>query len=123
MTKRKHPKPRNRVLGFFGNVLFYRLLRLQRDVCAICKEKCKTGKNLAVDHDHDQGNVRGLLCARCNMILGSVKDDPDLLRDMARYLEERATIDFRLMPEPTKAEIFDGHLQSILEACKIGGEK
>lgn len=42
---------------------------------------------LHVDHDHETGKFRGLLCSRCNTTLGSVKDDPELLRKMALYLE------------------------------------
>jgi hypothetical protein len=42
----------------------------QGHVCAICGEKCKTNQRLCVDHDHDTGDVRGLLCHACNFALG-----------------------------------------------------
>lgn len=56
--------------------------------CAICKRtKCPTGRNLAVDHDHNSNEIRGLLCAYCNTVLGKMNDDPSLLREAAMYLE------------------------------------
>ena len=48
---------------------FDEMLKAQGGVCAICKQTDKTGKFL-VDHDHETGKVRGLLCRRCNHIIG-----------------------------------------------------
>ena len=44
-------------------------------------------RHLHVDHDHETGKIRGLLCHACNIVLGLVKDDPDRLRLLANYLE------------------------------------
>jgi hypothetical protein len=57
-------------------------------VCIICGKEA-TDQQLAVDHDHRTGHVRGALCANCNLGLGHFKDDPTLLRLAARYLEGR----------------------------------
>jgi len=61
------------------------LLGKQGNVCAICGDAPK-GKALAIDHDHETGTIRGLLCDHCNMGLGHFKDDPDLLLAAVKYL-------------------------------------
>ncbi len=64
------------------------LLLAQGGVCAICG-KSQSGKRkmrLCVDHSHKTGQVRGLLCEKCNVGLGSFRDDPELLVRAARYL-------------------------------------
>lgn len=53
--------------------------------CAICQQTPKD--RLCVDHDHDTGEMRGLLCRHCNSGLGHFKDDPSLLRVALNYLE------------------------------------
>jgi hypothetical protein len=64
------------------------MLEQQGGVCAICGEKCRTGESLAVDHHHETGVVRGLLCRACNGAIGALGDDPEIIRAALRYLEE-----------------------------------
>lgn len=53
----------------------YRTLsRRQAGVCALCGTAAP-GRRLGVDHDHDTGAVRGLLCIRCNSSLAQLGDD------------------------------------------------
>lgn len=59
----------------------------QGNACAICGKNAGE-KRLAVDHCHDTGRVRGLLCNNCNAALGMMGDDPELLRLAADYLEK-----------------------------------
>jgi hypothetical protein len=61
----------------------------QNGVCAICKgEGDGKWKKLCVDHDHNTGKVRQLLCRNCNMVLGQVGDNPNLLEEMIKYLQK-----------------------------------
>jgi hypothetical protein len=56
--------------------------------CAGCgATKGQSGKRLTVDHCHTTGAVRGLLCHGCNKMIGHVKDRPEILRNLAAYLE------------------------------------
>lgn len=57
----------------------------QNGLCLICKNK-QVGKSLAVDHCHETGNVRGLLCTKCNLGLGYFNDDINLLSSAIDYL-------------------------------------
>ena len=60
----------------------------QNGVCAICKgEGDGKWKKLCVDHDHKTGKVRQLLCRNCNMVLGQVGDNANLLEEMIKYLQ------------------------------------
>jgi hypothetical protein len=67
------------------------LLEAQNHACAICKTPHieENNKRLFIDHDHEVGHkaVRGLLCSTCNLGIGYFKDNPDLLRAAAEYLE------------------------------------
>ena len=65
-----------------------RMSEEQGHVCAVCKQGPDRDR-FVVDHNHDTGEVRGLLCNGCNTCLGQLKDNPDLLRAAAKYLDER----------------------------------
>ena len=45
----------------------------------------------AVDHDHETGNIRGLLCSNCNGILGRADDNPEVFLNAIKYLENEGT--------------------------------
>lgn len=71
------------------------LVKKHKGCCAICGGKetsweSKTGsrKNLAVDHCHKTGKIRGLLCWRCNSTLGKIEDSIPLLEKMILYLRK-----------------------------------
>jgi hypothetical protein len=60
------------------------MLEGQGGLCAICRR----APAAHVDHDHETGAVRALLCFNCNGGLGQFKDDPLILRAAADYVEE-----------------------------------
>lgn len=63
------------------------LLEQQGGVCAICAgPRSGPGKRFHVDHCHDTGQVRGLLCGNCNTAIGLLGDDPERAEKAAAYL-------------------------------------
>ena len=54
--------------------------------CGISKESYTRSRFFDVDHCHETGRPRGLLCNRCNMVLGQVNDDTKILKGITRYL-------------------------------------
>jgi len=67
---------------------YVELLNKQGGGCAICGAIAnKSGKRLPVDHCHNTGKNRGILCDKCNRGVGLMNDDPTLLRKAIAYLE------------------------------------
>jgi hypothetical protein len=62
-------------------------LKKQKGSCAICHEKFKSDTHTQVDHDHKTGKVRGLLCRKCNSILGYSNDEIQILLNAINYLK------------------------------------
>lgn len=60
------------------------------DKCEICGKENKH-RALCVDHNHDTGEVRGLLCDNCNVGIGKLQDSVDLIQKAAVYLQERGS--------------------------------
>lgn len=54
--------------------------------CVICGTEYRCDKRLHVDHDHETGDVRGLLCGECNRGIGMFKDSQKLLKNAINYL-------------------------------------
>lgn len=75
---------------------FYGMLACQDFRCAICRTDDHSGSNQHgattwhVDHDHDTGQVRGLLCNHCNTGLGHFKESPVHLAAAIEYLKRHA---------------------------------
>lgn len=67
---------------------YNKISELQQDVCAICRRKCLSGNNLAVDHDHETDVIRGLLCDKCNGALGMLEENEDIIWNMLEYLKK-----------------------------------
>jgi len=92
----------NRNLQYRYNISleeFNSMVESQGGLCLICglpetrvtRPKAKTpsgySPRLAVDHDHNTGEIRGLLCHKCNVGLGNFQDNPELLLKAYNYLK------------------------------------
>jgi transcription initiation factor IIE alpha subunit len=60
------------------------MLASQGGRCSICE--CRIDLSAAIDHDHDTGQVRGLLCPKCNTALGLLDDNPERMERAASYI-------------------------------------
>jgi len=75
---------------------YKRLLKSQKGVCFICQRDPRSFKvrkyrhNLCVDHDHNTGEIRGLLCRHCNTQISRwLQDDPDKIKRVLKYFERK----------------------------------
>lgn len=62
------------------------MLQTQNNKCVICGEEFTPDNPPQIDHEHESGFVRGLLCRNCNLMLGHVKDSPLALLKAAKYV-------------------------------------
>ncbi len=76
----------NHSLRKYGLTLdqYYSLEESQGWCCYLCKEEAK----LTIDHCHQTGRVRRLLCRQCNAGVGMFKDNPQTMRNAAIYMEK-----------------------------------
>lgn len=89
--ERKFHRTRNLKYNFGINEEIYdKMLLEQNNTCALCPatKSDSTRPNLAVDHCHTTGRVRGLLCGKCNKGLGLFSDNVELLKRAINYLEK-----------------------------------
>lgn len=95
-VKKNHREYMLRSQYGIGEAEFQHLLELQGGKCALCPVVFSLDgarRNLCVDHDHDTGQVRGLLCARCNTSIGQLGDNAEGLRRALAYVEASAPLD------------------------------
>lgn len=71
------------------------LINEHKNLCAICVRpetspdgRTKKVKSLSIDHNHDTGQVRGLLCWRCNAMIGYAREDLFILKSAIKYLNK-----------------------------------
>jgi hypothetical protein len=86
----KKIRNRKQQVAIYGLTLeqYDAMIKDQNEVCALCgKPETNIKKqNMCIDHDHITGEVRALLCDRCNRGIGSFNDDIDLLEKAIAYL-------------------------------------
>ena len=79
---------RKKLYGMKGGE-FKRLHDDQNGLCKICKSEQYTKKSprLYIDHSHNTGKVRGLLCHKCNTAIGLVNENIEILKEMIKYIK------------------------------------
>lgn len=84
-----------RLLKNYGITIeqYEEMLKVQDYSCKMCKQAetiltYNKLKNLSVDHCHTTGQVRGLLCSKCNCLIGYAKESIELLQEAINYLKE-----------------------------------
>jgi len=79
------------------------LVRAQNGRCAVCGTEAR----LVLDHNHDTGRQREALCHGCNVGLGFMRDDPEVLRKAAGYLERHQPV------QTAPVDVFEMHLDTM----------
>ena len=80
----KHSHKRIKKVYGLEKTEFEKLREIHLNGCAICKQP----KVLAIDHNHDTNETRGLLCHNCNLALGLLKEDEELIWNMLEYVKK-----------------------------------
>ena len=66
--------------------MYNAMYEAQKGCCALCNGPEEKFTWLCIDHDHETGKIRGLLCPNCNRGLGLLKDSASLLQKAAEYI-------------------------------------
>lgn len=100
---RKDPRPgaevreRARTLRTYGltEAGWDALVKRQGNRCAVCRtdKPGGRGERWHIDHDHVTGQVRGLLCGKCNSAIGMLQDDPEIIKAAARYVTKHRQLE------------------------------
>ncbi len=64
---------------------YEKMVEIQNSCCAICKCTCK---NLVIDHCHNTGLIRELLCNNCNTGIGLLKNDTEIFLNAIHYIKK-----------------------------------
>ena len=125
-NKEKHKASQLKIRYGIGLHEYNLILTEQKGKCACCGiHQNELTMNLAVDHDHDTGLIRGLLCMHCNTAIGMLGDNIEGLMKALNYLEkheltkERKTNEHvvQVKPKPNvQVKVQRGHLQSQVPA-------
>ena len=87
--KRKYKKYQLKTKFGLTPEQYEQMLNVQESKCGICGKHQKEFKiALAVDHDHKTNEIRGLLCSKCNRLLGDSNDNSETLLNAIQYLNK-----------------------------------
>jgi hypothetical protein len=62
------------------------IFKASNGLCEICNQKCSVGDELSIDHDHVTGNIRGMLCRKCNAGIGLLQDSSEIILKAYNYI-------------------------------------
>jgi predicted RNA-binding protein with RPS1 domain len=111
---------------YIGKYIVSELLKLQSNKCSIChKEFEDRPKSIHIDHDHSTGEIRSLLCNKCNSMLGFAEDNIEILKNAISYLEKNPMKEilkefqekFILRKEQLKIECNEKRSLSVKNTC------
>ena len=112
-----HPeKLRKYVLKKYGITpeQYNKLFIKQKGCCVICGvHQSECSRAFSIDHDHENGTIRGLLCMSCNLLLGHAKDNINILKKATDYLlamNEKQS--YEKNSNVTSSTIYDGFIQT-----------
>lgn len=89
ITREKETRRKSRLKNYGINLIQYNeLLIKQNNLCGICLNPEIINQSLSVDHCHITNKIRGLLCNKCNLLLGFSNDNVDRLKQAIKYLEK-----------------------------------
>jgi len=100
-SKLKYSEPENKERIKYNTIFrlyglrkeeYFRKLEKQNFKCEICYKPLLNDKNTHIDHSHQTGKVRDILCSTCNYLLGIVNDDTNKLKSYISYLDKHAEI-------------------------------
>lgn len=66
---------------------FQRTLEKQKNCCTICQKPFTSRNAVRIDHNHKTLKFRGLLCHHCNVAIGHLNDDINILKQAIKYLK------------------------------------
>ncbi len=66
------------------------MVEKQNNLCFICSNPPQNGLSLGVDHNHNTGKIRKLLCVNCNTMIGHSKEDVTILERTIEYIKSHA---------------------------------
>jgi hypothetical protein len=82
---------KSRIMRTYGITVdeYQKMVEAQQHRCAICgqEENDAIKKRLSIDHSHNDKQIRGLLCSKCNLGIGNFDDDVNRLRSAIAYLD------------------------------------
>lgn len=78
------------------------LVKFQKGLCAGCgRSRSTSGRDLHLDHDHKNGQIRGLLCHSCNLTLGHADDSVKILENLIDFVKHPPY--WKMLEQETKA--------------------